>query len=177
MMIYRPNFCCSCGEKIERAAWPLLASRRFCDLCQTEHQTADWLPRITVILGLVLAAAGVVAMFRPTQHIENAGVSRAADIIPRAGEHSTASQNNATPQSISQSQTGPILAETQPSPTTPPVTLRSAVTAHESDAVYYCGAATRKGTACTRRVKRPGERCWQHQGMPAMADNAQKIMR
>ncbi|HEX2639001.1 MAG TPA: hypothetical protein VHL50_00440, partial [Pyrinomonadaceae bacterium] len=34
--------------------------------------------------------------------------------------------------------------------------------------VFTCGAMTKKGTACTRRVKIAGERCWQHKGMPAM---------
>jgi hypothetical protein len=35
-----------------------------------------------------------------------------------------------------------------------------------TEPVYYCGAMTKKGTACTRRVKSPG-RCWQHLGQPA----------
>ena len=26
----------------------------------------------------------------------------------------------------------------------------------------YCGAPTKKGTACKRRVKKQGERCYQH---------------
>lgn len=26
----------------------------------------------------------------------------------------------------------------------------------------YCGAITKKGTACKRRVKKAGDRCWQH---------------
>lgn len=29
---------------------------------------------------------------------------------------------------------------------------------------YYCGAPTKKGTACKRRVKGQGLRCWQHKG-------------
>jgi hypothetical protein len=36
------------------------------------------------------------------------------------------------------------------------------------DIVYLCGARTRKGTPCRRRVHAPGERCYQHKGMPAM---------
>ena len=36
-----------------------------------------------------------------------------------------------------------------------------------ADDVYICGARTKKGTPCSRRVH--GEvRCWQHKGMPAM---------
>jgi hypothetical protein len=33
--------------------------------------------------------------------------------------------------------------------------------------VYTCGARTRKGTPCSRRVHGP-VRCWQHKGLPAM---------
>ena len=33
--------------------------------------------------------------------------------------------------------------------------------------IYLCGARTKKGTPCSRRVHGP-VRCWQHKGMPAM---------
>jgi len=36
------------------------------------------------------------------------------------------------------------------------------------EAVYICGARTKKGTPCRRRVHAAGERCYQHKGMPAM---------
>jgi len=35
------------------------------------------------------------------------------------------------------------------------------------DQVYMCGARTKKGTPCSRRVHGP-TRCWQHKGMSAM---------
>jgi hypothetical protein len=35
------------------------------------------------------------------------------------------------------------------------------------DEVYICGARTKKGTPCSRRVHGP-VRCWQHKGSPAM---------
>ena len=35
------------------------------------------------------------------------------------------------------------------------------------EVVYICGARTKKGTPCQRRVRGPF-RCWQHRGMPAM---------
>lgn len=48
---------------------------------------------------------------------------------------------------------------TQNSPTAPaPVAI---------DDVYICGARTKKGTPCSRRVHGP-VRCWQHKGVPAM---------
>lgn len=36
------------------------------------------------------------------------------------------------------------------------------------DPVYICGARTKKGTPCHRRVHAAGERCFQHKGMPAI---------
>jgi hypothetical protein len=41
----------------------------------------------------------------------------------------------------------------------------SAATPEEE--VYICGARTKKGAPCSRRVHGP-VRCWQHKGMPAM---------
>ena len=35
------------------------------------------------------------------------------------------------------------------------------------EGVYICGARTKKGTPCSRRVHGP-VRCWQHKGLPAM---------
>jgi len=176
-MLYRPNFCSNCGEKIERANWPLMASRRFCDLCQTEHQAVDWLPRIAIVIGLIFGAAGLVAFYRPAQRTDNIDFKQATEVITRSRKTQSANQNNATPLSIPQSQTGPALAETERTPMSAPVPLKSSTKPSEADVVYYCGAETKKGTACTRRVKHAGERCWQHQGMPAMAENAQKIIR
>jgi hypothetical protein len=42
----------------------------------------------------------------------------------------------------------------------------STVNTIEAD-VYICGARTKKGMPCSRRVHGP-VRCWQHKGMPAM---------
>jgi hypothetical protein len=36
------------------------------------------------------------------------------------------------------------------------------------DRAYICGARTKKGTPCHRRVHTAGERCFQHKGMPSM---------
>ncbi|HZI49164.1 MAG TPA: hypothetical protein VFD75_15325 [Pyrinomonadaceae bacterium] len=47
----------------------------------------------------------------------------------------------------------------QSSPTTQP-----AITTEET---YICGARTKKGTPCSRRVRGP-VRCWQHKGAKAM---------
>jgi hypothetical protein len=36
------------------------------------------------------------------------------------------------------------------------------------EAVYICGARTKKGTPCHRRVRVAGERCFQHKGKVAI---------
>jgi len=50
-----------------------------------------------------------------------------------------------------------------PSPQLTSVTVQTA-----DDVVYICGARTKKGTPCRRRVQAAGERCFQHKGMPAI---------
>jgi hypothetical protein len=70
----------------------------------------------------------------------------------------------------------PIQSQNGTNPTVPTVSLptgaatKSVGATKETDAVYYCGAATKKGAPCSRRVKHAGERCWQHQGMPSILD-------
>jgi hypothetical protein len=36
------------------------------------------------------------------------------------------------------------------------------------ETAYICGARTKKGTPCHRRVHIAGERCFQHKGLPAI---------
>jgi hypothetical protein len=43
------------------------------------------------------------------------------------------------------------------------------------EVVYVCGARTKKGTPCQRRVRGPG-RCWQHRGMPAILPPSKLIV-
>jgi hypothetical protein len=41
--------------------------------------------------------------------------------------------------------------------------------------VYTCGARTKKGKPCSRRVHGP-VRCWQHKGLPAMLPQDKLLM-
>ncbi|HEV8370769.1 MAG TPA: hypothetical protein VGQ39_22660 [Pyrinomonadaceae bacterium] len=52
-----------------------------------------------------------------------------------------------------------VAATTKESSQPPPATV--------ADEIYLCGARTKKGTPCSRRVHGP-VRCWQHKGVPAM---------
>jgi hypothetical protein len=42
---------------------------------------------------------------------------------------------------------------------------------------YICGARTRKGAPCRRRVHVAGERCFQHKGMPSLVPLSKLVIR
>jgi hypothetical protein len=50
---------------------------------------------------------------------------------------------------------------------TPAQTSSPAQSPVVTEQLYTCGARTKKGTPCSRRVHGP-VRCWQHKGLPAM---------
>src|SRR5687767_15365653 len=60
-MLYRPNFCCHCGEKIARARWTPLTSRRFCEFCEIEQQQHELLPKALIGVAFLVGAAGLTA--------------------------------------------------------------------------------------------------------------------
>src|SRR4051794_12946051 len=63
-MLYKPKFCCNCGEKVERAEWPILASRRLCELCASENSEYDYFLRATAIICLICGLFGIAAFVR-----------------------------------------------------------------------------------------------------------------
>jgi len=176
-MFYRPNFCSHCGEKIERAEWPLLASRRFCDLCATEHQISEWLPRAAILISIVLAAAGIFSYFKPASRTENPISRQNIATLTEKQNAKPPSDFDTTPHAIQQSQPSSNSGQLERPANSAPESIKTPITARGADPIYYCGAATKKGTPCMRKVKKPGERCWQHRGMPAMADSSQRLSR
>ena len=57
-MLFRPNFCANCGEKIERADWGIFTSRRFCPVCESEYKGQDLIPRAIVAVGVLIGVFG-----------------------------------------------------------------------------------------------------------------------
>lgn len=158
-MLYRPAFCCNCGEKIVREDWRLWTSRRFCALCATEHQGVDLLPKIIVgvgILAIVFAFANGFDRAKPSATESSILVQKPkpnlkpAPLFSEEAASSGPSGNTSKPVS---NQSAKKDAEQSEQP------QREKPTSDET--VYYCGAITKKGTPCTRRVKTKGF-CWQH---------------
>ena len=168
-MLFRPSYCAHCGEKIERAEWHIWTSRRFCELCAIEFRGTDLLPKAAVVVGvfgIVLAVSGYVdrgqATAKPVAARQTLGLVDRPEVTTNSGPSTALSGEPKQPPKAPTSEAPPLTAP-QPAASRPP-----AVSQEKLDGpVYICGAQTKKGTPCSRRVK-GNVRCFQHTGMPAM---------
>lgn len=169
-MLHRPNFCCSCGEKIDRIEWHVWTSRRFCELCQTDYQLDDWLPRILGGFCILLGVFGFGSWLSAGRQQAELIRSPAALALKRARSIELKPVHRPSVEPAPKSIETPLTVRPEPPPSNASVTPASI-----DEATYICGARTRKGTACTRRVK-GGGRCWQHKGMDAMLPDEKLIV-
>ena len=142
--MYKPNFCSQCGAKLLRLRWHIWTSRRFCNDCARRLRKQRYLPRLLAALALISTGYFTARVLRPEP--PPLTIVRRADSPLNSPEDS--SKSNASTTTI----TGDV--------------SKSSVETPEGE-VYLCGARTKKGTPCSRRVHGP-VRCWQHKGMPAM---------
>ena len=152
--MYKPNFCCDCGSRIERPRWRFWTSRRFCADCAPRFRRAQILRPVVAgaalfLLGLVMGRAARPAP--PPLIVERAQLAEITLAPADDGNRGAGAAKNAEPHY------GPDGTATE-RPTEP------------DEVVSICGARTQKGTPCQRRVRGTG-RCWQHKGMPAIIRN------
>ncbi len=174
-MFYKPKYCCNCGEKIERVKWNLTASRRFCQLCETEFYSQEWSPRIAVALGLILGIVGIGGYFQKSEKplkIAAGSLSKSSPLKKESSNQmpnvSAAAISNVqasaqSPANSVEARRGQMLVSSPPAKNAQPGAAQKQPNSDET--VYFCGAATKKSTACSRRVK-GGGRCFQHVGQP-----------
>jgi hypothetical protein len=141
----RANFCTECGERLAQNGWRAVLRRRWCGRCARRlGNFATYRPLVIIVL-MAAGAFGFGRYLRPSPPpliIERAANSPLSD----AAVHFS----------------GPAVARANQ-------TARDGFTrAATDDEVYICGARTKKGTPCRRRVHAAGERCFQHKGLPAM---------
>lgn len=167
-VLYKPKFCCQCGEPIERVEWKLWTSRRFCGVCESVQKHYDLIPRAVLAVGIVAGLFGISGFMtrpsaEPARSVQLASAKPAAVTSNRAQDPAvnTLVQGNKAPATLP--------SKTAPEVPTPPLAKSLSPNSGQGQAepVYFCGAATKKGTPCSRRVKTPG-RCWQHLGQPSM---------
>lgn len=142
--MYQPNFCCECGERFLRPRRRVWAGRRFCRACAPRFRRAG-------LKGALLLAA---ALFLPGFLLGRWSRPAAPPLVVERG-----AQTAAPP--------APAPAAARPSPTYGPDGTAEERPTEPDEVVYVCGARTKKGTPCQRRVRGPG-RCWQHRGKPAV---------
>lgn len=157
--MYRPNFCAECGEQITRLRWRVWTSRRFCPACAKRFRKGRVLRPL--ILCLALTGAGFV-LGRAMRHappplvIERGALDSTARSSPiAAAGKSTDTNLNAA----NVNHAGAIVYGADGTERERPT--------EAGEIVSICGARTKRGTPCSRRVRGTG-RCWQHRGRPAM---------
>jgi hypothetical protein len=136
--LYRPNFCCECGEPAVRPRRRLWTSRRFCRACAPRFRRAG------LRAWLLLASA----LFLPGFLLGRLSRPPSPPLVLERG-----------PQTAAPLQPAP--AKAQPQPAYGPDGTADERPTEPEEVVYVCGARTKKGTPCQRRVRGPG-RCWQH---------------
>ncbi|MGD9562302.1 MAG: hypothetical protein AB7F88_10025 [Pyrinomonadaceae bacterium] len=168
-MLFKPNFCCNCGTRIERADWGLLTSRRFCEVCAVENKEHDWLPRVFVAAAALMGVFGLgafmgspgrsePALLRSTEKVGTGKIAVGAD-----QQSGIKPQEPNAPGDPNTALLGPTLAPVSGSGTN---SQPESTKAGREEPVYFCGAMTKKGKPCSRRVRSKG-RCWQHKGQPS----------
>lgn len=167
-MLFRPNFCANCGVKIERPEWYPWTSRRFCLVCEVEFKGHELLPKAAAVLILVFGLFGLSGLFGSSGRLEEIrSLKREEPQFP-----SFLAEKKVEPVAGSEPIDRPRIA-VQPeqlgnSSTTGRNIVQGARSKHENETqISFCGAETKKGTPCSRRVK-GNTRCFQHQGMPTM---------
>jgi hypothetical protein len=145
--MYKPNFCAECGGKLLRLRWHIWTTRKFCDGCARRLRWERFVP--LVLAGVALIGSGYLAgrTGRPAPP--------PLTIVRRADSPLTSPEDPVP----SKSQTGATESGMGPKD--------NSQTSPAEPEVYLCGARTKKGTPCSRRVHGP-VRCWQHKGSPAM---------
>lgn len=170
-MLFRPKFCANCGVAVERSEWYPWTSRRFCVVCEIEFKGNEIIPKAGFAVGVLLGVIGLASLFGSGTKSGNTrvldGDVRVAkeDVVQRARLVANIPAAEADRPPVHTATPPPASNSRGPSAVIPPVVAKAPE--RVDDRPTYCGAETRKGTPCSRRVK-SGGRCFQHAGMPAM---------
>ena len=140
------NFCRNCGARLARKRWRLWMRGALCDDC-ARRPGVNTRGRTIVVIGLLAAAAFAFGRYlRPAQPpmiIQRAANSPLSDAPLDLSSMAKRGAGSASPNVVTPSRT-------------------------DDEPAYICGARTKKGTPCRRRVHVAGERCYQHKGRTAM---------
>jgi hypothetical protein len=141
--MYKPRYCTDCGDRIERERWRSWHSRQFCELCSPKYRFRRFgmpfvLVGVSILIGYGLRGFVQPRWGRPAPRLEinHNPLRLMGQVAPRKGDK---------PPDVS------------PSPDLAPVTRKAPVP------VKVCGAPTKRGIPCKRKVRGTGY-CYQHRG-------------
>jgi hypothetical protein len=139
------NFCRNCGARLARQGWRVWMHGALCDDC-ARRPGVNTRSRTIIVIGLLAAAAFAFGRYlRPSappliiQRLANSPLSDAPLDLNSIARGGTGTSGS----------NGPSMSA-------------------DDEATYICGARTKKGAPCRRRVHVAGERCYQHKGRTAM---------
>jgi len=155
--MYRTNFCVECGERLARGGWRAWIGARFCVECGRRLGRNGLAKPIAIIAIVGVLAFALGRSLRPTAPpllIQRAANSPLSDLPVSLNDSlRTANRKDGNPKNSSQ------------------------IVSSADDPVYICGARTKKGTPCHRRVHTAGERCFQHKGMSSLLPLSKLVVR
>jgi hypothetical protein len=175
-MTYKPKYCCQCGDRIERTKWTPVSSTRFCQVCESDFALREWIPRVVFVVVSIFGIVGLFGYFQTTEKplkitatrsVEQNAEAKRNFVNRSSNEKSTADAAAAVvPQNAANTGAAmPHQIAVSAKPSASPKKRENQPNVDES--TYFCGAETKKGAPCSRRVK-GGGRCWQHAGQPAI---------
>ena len=170
-MLYKPTYCCHCGDKIENTeTLPWKRSGRFCDVCKSEFSFQEFLPKVFIFICVLFGLVGIGSYLKDGEPTNVSALKQSKSPV-RENAVKTESNSNAAQNSNLQ-----IASKSAPNSQSKLTTKTNENTVEiqkvktetaEIEKVFFCGAATKKGTPCSRKVK-GGGRCWQHRGQEAV---------
>lgn len=177
-MFYQGKYCCECGTRIERVEQNIFTSRKFCELCETDYKFEKLLKVAAIGILFVFGIVGISnVMFRPDENLVVTDNSKVETITENTGHslkgHKLADKDADREKGLDSGQNEVSADKSAARQNLVPErnsTINKSVKVVQKSsagAVYYCGAETKKGTPCSRKMK-GGGRCWQHEGREAM---------
>ncbi len=179
-MFVKSKFCLECDEKLESYDDNFLVRSNYCEICKPNFRSKEVLKR-SIFMGFAIIPTifGVgVLLQKPAEKPLSVAKTEIASIapVPKPSQkvENNRPNNAAQPKNVEANQQIALLSkqpETQPAKQTSdkktPQIVREVSQSLVPEVVYLCGAKTKKGTPCSRKVK-GSVRCWQHLGQEAM---------
>lgn len=179
-MFVKSKFCLECNEKLEDYDDNFLIRSNYCEICKPSFRPKEILTRLGVAAFVIVPSLINFGLFlqKPSDKPLNVVKSEIASVAPAPKPLQKTNNvepiNHVEPKKVEVNQQGALLSKQRETPianqtfdkkTTQFVPEVSQVSVPET--AYMCGAKTKKGMPCSRKVK-GSVRCWQHLGQDAM---------